>query len=152
MDAAELKKLQESLAAQTALNQRLLERAIRSDARDEATRLLESVSLPPEAKAKVIDSLTGPKATIPTKEGSLDSETFKVLVESEAKSMGAFVAQLTGGGRVFGMGAAVVPIDAKEAERRKAEEKEEREGAISVFESLGLPKAAAEFAARGRAS
>jgi len=150
MDAAELKKLQESLAATNAANAKLLERALKSDAREEAERLLETVELTPRAKKEVVARVI---ESVPTKDGALDTTKLKEAVDAEAKRMGEILAEATGSGRVIGMGSApVVQIDAKEAERRAQIAKDEEASAISVFESLGMPKDAATFAAKGRAA
>lgn len=151
MDAAEIKKLQEAVTAQAALNARLLERALKGDAREEAAKILRTVSLPEAAKERVIDSVL--REMIPQKDGALDVARLTESVNAAAKAEGAYLAQIGGAGRVFGMGAAApVEIDAKEAERRAAQDKAEGEQAVAVFESLGMPKAAATFAAQGRAA
>lgn len=150
MDAAELKKLQESLTAQSALNQRLLERAIRGDAREEAVRILKGVSLVEAAKERVIDAVTRDFAAIPQKDGALDTAKFTEAVNAAAKAEGAYVASLMGSGQVRGMGVAPVQIDAKEAEKAAADQKRLREAAVRSYMDLGMPKAAAEQAAGER--
>lgn len=150
MDAAEFKKLQESVAAQTAANAKLLERALRGDAREEAAKILKGVTLIDTAKERVIESIL--RGTIPqTPEGALDTIKFTEAVNTEAKAEGAYVAALVGSGRVIGMGAgsapAPAPIDPKEAERVAAEKKTYRESAVKAYMDMGLPKAAAEAAA-----
>ena len=149
MDAAELATLKESLAAQAETNRKLLERAIRGDAREEAGRILAGISLHEAAKQLVVDSVL---RDIPQKDGALDTATFAESVNAEAKRVGAAFAAATGSGRVTGMGTAPVEIKPEEAARRAAAEKASDEQAIAVFESLGLPKDAATFAAKGRAA
>ncbi len=149
MDAAELTALKESLAAQAETNRKLLERAIRGDAREEASRILAGVTLHEAAKQLVIETVL---RDIPQKDGNLDTVTFKESVESEAKRVGAAISAATGGARVTGMGSAPVQIDAKEAERRAALAKTDEEEAVRIFESLGMPKEAAAAAAKGRAA
>ncbi len=91
--------------------------------------------------------------TVPVKEGVLDQAKLKEAVDREAKLEGEYLASLTGSGQVLGMGTtAPTPIDAKEAERRAQADKDEHASAVRVFESLGMPKAAAELAAKGRAA
>jgi hypothetical protein len=150
MDAAELKKLQEGLAAAQVVNKQLLERALRGDAREEAGRLLKSVTLVDAAKERVIETvLRGP---IPqTEAGSLDTAKFKESVDSAVKAEGAYVASITGSGQIRGMGGVAPPIDPKEAqaqeERRAADAKKLRESSVRTYMDLGLPKEAAEKAA-----
>ena len=147
MDAAEVQKLIEA-AVKTA-QAPLLERAIRGDAREAAAKILKDVTLHEAAKALVIDAVL---KDIPQKDGALDVATFTESVNAEAKRIGAVIAAATGSGRVVGMGAAPVEIKPEEAARRAAADKASDEEAINVFESLGLPKDAATFAAKGRAA
>jgi hypothetical protein len=154
MDAAEVTKIVEAavkaaLAPVQAQQVPLLERALRGDAREEATRILSGVTLHEAAKTLVIENVL---TNIPSKDGQLDTAKFKEAVDAEAKRIGAALAAATGSGRVTGMGAAPVQIDAKEAERRAQQAKDDEANAISVFESLGMPKDAATAAARGRAA
>lgn len=144
-----------ALAVQAGTVAVLEKRALRGDAREEATRLLEAVTLPPASKGRVIDSLL--ERDIPLKDGALDREKFKALVEAAAKSEGAYLTALMGdGARPIGLGQSVgTPVvDMKEAaERRKqAEEAAQVElaEAKGIFEDIGLPPEVAEIAARGR--
>jgi hypothetical protein len=149
MDAAELKQLQESVATQTALNARLLERAIRGDAREEAVRILKGTSLHEAAKERVIESVTRDFGAIPVVDGTLDKAKFTEAVNLAAKAEGAYVATISGSGRVVGMGAApVVEIDAKEADRKKAAGEQRLKESIQAFRDMGMPKDAAERAAK----
>lgn len=146
MDAAELKKLQESLAAQEASNKKLLERAIRGDAREEAVRILKGTTLIEAAKERVIESVL--RETIPQTDGVLDVVKFTASVNEAAKKEGAYVAGLLESGKVRGMGPApVVAIDAKETERQAADQKRLREAAVRNFTEMGMQKEAAEASA-----
>lgn len=149
MEAAELKKLQETVTSQAAVNAQLLERALKGDAREYATELLEAVTLPEAAKKKIVARVL---ESVPTKDGALDTAKLKESVDAQAKAEGVYLAEITGSGRVFGMGAPPVAIDAKESERAAQQAKDEEASAIAVFESLGMPKEAATFAAKGRAA
>jgi hypothetical protein len=146
MDAAEVQKLIES--AVKAAQAPLVERAIRGDARELAAKTLEGVSLHEAAKTMVIDTVL---RDIPQKDGGLDRTKFTEAVDAEAKRVGAMLSAATGGGRVIGMGTAPV-VDAKEAERLAAQAKADDEAAVAIFESLGMPKDAAQSAAKGRAA
>lgn len=146
MDEAAVQRLIES--AVKAAQAPLLERALRGDAREEATRILAGVSLPETSKQRVIAEAL---REVPVKDGVIDSVKFAESVNAAAKAEGAYIASLTGSGQVRGMGAAPVHIDAKEVARRDELEKRVQESAVNVFSILtGGNKAVAEAAARGR--
>ena len=154
MDAAEVAKLVEAavkaaLAPVIAQQVPLTERAIRGDAREVATKILKDVTLHEAAKTMVIDTVL---QNIPQTDGNLDEAKFTEAVNAEAKRVGAVIAAATGSGRVTGMGAAPVQISAEESARQAARAKADDESAVSLFESLGMPKDAAVFAAKGRAA
>jgi hypothetical protein len=74
-------------------------------------------------------------------------------VDAAAKAEGEYLASIMPSGNVIGMGQRPQQaLDPKESERRAQLAKDEEANSISVFESLGLPKNAAEFAAKGRAA
>jgi hypothetical protein len=154
MDAAEVTKLQEAVAVQAALNAKLLERAIRGDAREEAARILKAVTLHEASKSRVIDLVLA--QTIPVIDGALDVAKFTEAVNAQAKIEGAYVASITGSGRVVGMGSGVVeadPIKTRES-RQQQEEDDKRftEGAVDIFSRLtGDPKAGKAAAYKGAA-
>ncbi len=146
----EVQTLKETVSAQNATIALLTERAIRSDARDEAARLLESVSLPQQAKTRVIAQAT---ATVPMKDGALDLAKLKETVDAAAKSEGEYLASIMPSGQVVGMGAgAPKQIDPQEAAREAEQSKAEEAEHVALFERLGLPKTAALFAVKGRAA
>jgi hypothetical protein len=149
MTAEEAKKLIDTAVAEA--TRPLRERAIQGDARAEAARLLESATLPHVAKQRIIERAV---VTLPRDAaGELDTAKFREAVVAEAKAEGEYLAQVTGSGRVFGMGAgAPIAIDAKEAERQAAADRASEADAVSIFESLGMPKDAAQLAAKGRAA
>ncbi len=126
-------------------------RFLRDEARAEATKLLESVALPQPAKLKIIERAV---ASVPeTADGALDLTKFRESVVTEAKSEGEYLSSITGGGRVFGMGVAgAVTVKPEDIVAREAAKKREEEEAISIFESIGMPKSAAQHAAKGRAA
>jgi hypothetical protein len=147
----EITKLQETVAAQALVNKQLLERALRSDAREEAGRLLEAITLPSQAKARVIARVL--ESAPPLKDGALDTTKLKEAVDAAAKAEGEYLASIIPSGNVIGMGQRPQPqLDATEAARQDKLAKDEEENAVNVFESLGLPKNAAGFAAKGRAA
>lgn len=157
MDAAELKKLNETIAAQNVVNARLLERALRADAREAAVKILAGITLAEVCKARVVEAVTA-GALPKTEAGELDAVKFAELVNQEAKREGEYVAALTGSGEVTGMGGGpslveTDPVKAREAaERRKAETADEMAESVRVFEAMGMDPKAAKFAAGGRAA
>jgi len=147
VNAQEFQRLQESHNAQVAINKRLLERAIKGDARDVAERILKPMSLHEAAKAEVVTNVL---RDLPIKDGELDEAKFTEAVNAEAKRIGALAAAISGNGRPFGMGAPAPvvetdPVKAREAEALKA--KALREAAVRAYMDLGMPKEAAERAA-----
>lgn len=151
MDATELKTLQEALAANAATNARLMERALRSDAITEGARILGSVSMVDALKTMVVENVL--KEALPkTADGALDTAKFAEAVNAEAKRVGAAFSAASGGGRVFGMGSVAPIIDAKEAERKAADEKTRLEESVKTFKRLGMTDEAAMLAAKGRAA
>lgn len=163
MTAEEITKLVESTVTKAVTETRaafekpvseLQRRALRGDALVEAQRILSDCSLVEASKARVVEACL---SNIPEKDGAIDAEKLKALVEAEAKREGAYVASLTGSGRVFGMGASALvesdPVKAREARKlAEADAKEELDNDVAIFESLGMPKEAATFAAKGRAA
>ncbi len=147
MTAEEAKKLIE--AGISAGLKPLRERAIKGDAREEATRLLESVTLPAPAKTRIIERCV---SQLVEKDGELDVDAFRKVVVAEAKAEGEYLAQITGSGRVTGLGdtGAPVAIDAKEAKRARKEEKQSLKESEDVWLDLMGNKTAAEISARGR--
>lgn len=149
--AEDISKLRETIQARDGQIQQLLERAIRGDARDEAAKILRSMSLPEVSKQRVIESVL---RDIPKKDGAVDVAKFTEAVNAAAKDEGAYVASLTGSGNVIGMGGAPVdPVKARESQARQEDEiKNLRESGKNVFLRLvGDPKAAEAMAARGAA-
>ncbi len=147
MDAAELTKLKESLALREANEKKLLERALRGDAREYVATALKGITLHEAGKELVLESVM--RGDIPQKDGVLDETKLKESVDAEAKRVGAAIAAATGSGRVSGMGtpAPVVPIDANEAARREAHQKSLRESAVRNFVEMGMEAKAAELSA-----
>lgn len=145
MSEAEAKKLIE--AAVKPFQARLL----RDEARAEAGRLLESVALPQAAKTKIIERAV---VTLPeTADGALDIAKFRESVVSEAKAEGEYIAAITGGGRIIGMGVpAPEQLKPEHVAAREAEAKRDYEYAVQTFIDMGLPRNVAEISARGRAA
>lgn len=147
MDAAELKKLQESLALREANEKKLLDRALRGDAREFITTTLRGVTLHEAGKELVLESVM--RGEIPQKDGMLDEAKLKESIDAEAKRIGIAFAAATSSGRVQGLGApAPTPIDVKEFEHKKFEGENRYKESVQSFMDMGMPKAAAERAAK----
>ncbi len=124
----------------------LLERARKGDATVIATRTLSGVSLAEASKQRVIESVL--RGSIPlTEAGEVDETKLVELVNAEAKREGSYVAQLTGSGRVLGMGTAPVQVDAAEAKRQQDAAAAVAADAEDVFKRFGLTEAQAKAAA-----
>lgn len=137
--------------------QRLVEAGIRTsrlpeDARQEATRLLETVALKNETKAYIVETVL--RGTIPTKEGALDKDALAPLVVAEAQRVGKLIAAESGGAQVRGMGigAPIPALKPEEIAAREAASKRETEEDLEIWQSLGLTENAAKHAAKGRAA
>lgn len=136
------KAINDAVAAATAP---LRERALRGDAREEAGRLLETSSLPKAAITRIVEASL---VNVPQKDGALDIEKFREAVLNEAKREAAYLAELTGSGRVIGMGpSGIAPVETdpaklKEVEKqRRKEAKRLAESEDEVFSGLtGLPR------------
>ena len=146
-----------AVAAVTSPVKALEQRALKGDAMVEASRILNPLALRESAKTMVVDNVLR-FGELPVKDGALDTAKFGEFVMAEAKR----VASAIGYDGVQGMGSGAPPIFGeepmsekkrlKEAKRRAALQKMEHEDSVSIFESLGMPKDAAEFAAKGRAA
>lgn len=103
-------------------------------AQTEAVRILESVNLPAAAKQKITD-----RAVASIASDVFDAVKFREIVVAEAKAEGQYLAQITGAGRVTGLGESG-PVFTGELseEQRKAEKKKNkrlREAAAQADES-----------------
>jgi len=150
MDAAELQQLKEALAANQATNAKLMERALRSDAIAEGAMVLKPVTVPDSWKQLAIENVIErglPKAA----DGSLDKTKLTEALNSEIQRVAnAFGSQV----RVQGMGVTTAVETAKPEDIATREARESREFAeeVKIYESLGMSKRGAEFAAKGRAA
>ncbi len=146
MDAAEIKKLQESLAAQTAINERLLKRALRADALELAGAVLATTSLTEAQRKFVAESVIGTAESpreIPTKEGVLDAAKLTEAVNAQARAYSATL-PATGGVRGLGAGPTLVQESAEVKAAREANLKESQAREVKALMELGLSEAAAK--------
>jgi hypothetical protein len=88
-------------------NARLREGEILGEARAFVAELLPA-DLPEITRARLLESLA---ARPVVKDGSLDREAFKAGVEAAAKAEGKYLAQISGRGKIRGMGADVTTVE-----------------------------------------
>jgi len=142
MDAAEVKKLQESHAASLALIEKLQKRALRADAMELAGAVLATTSLN-EAQRKFVAESVVNAGDPPTKDGVLDAAKLTEAVNAFAKSYSATL-PATGGVRGMGAGPALVQESAEVKAAREAAAKESQGKQVRALMELGLSEAAAK--------
>lgn len=160
MDAAEIKKLQESSAA-TALalteSQKVIAnltaRAVRGDARELAAAVLATTALTESQRIYVTESVCGTADSpreLPLKEGALDAVKFTEAVNAEAKRFAA--ALPPAGVRGLGAGLQRVAESAEVIAARETQAKESEDRSIRTLVEMGLTEAAAKESVKGRAA
>jgi hypothetical protein len=118
MDAAELKQLQETVAEQAVDLRRLRERAAISDAATIVRANLSDLRISEAIAQRVAGRILA--GTIPlTATGDLDTAKLKTLVEAEAKDECAYIAQLSNGRIVSGMGAEPAQLSETDRDEQK---------------------------------
>jgi hypothetical protein len=122
-------------------NTRLVEAAALSEAGTYAAQLLAGVNLPQMVKDRVAQAVQS-QATL--KEGALDREAFRALVEATAKTEANYLASVTGYGHVRLPGG---DLDLFEAD--KVPTATEAEASLTeAFQALGMTAEAAKIAAK----
>jgi len=150
MDAAELKQLQESNASMLAQIRRLTERASLSDAAVEVRAVLGSLRISEAIAQRVTGRILAGVVPL-TETGALDSAKLKLIVEAEAKDECSYIASLTGGRVVSGMGSAP-EVTLTESERT-ANQKALDDEARGFAAGLGLRTTEAQdIMTRGRSA
>lgn len=147
MDAAELKKLQESVSAAEAKataaeaqNQKLAQRLALSDAAIQTTKALKEVQLPEATKQRLIARLPG-MAPI-SDEGVLDAVKFSETIKAEVAEEAAYLGRLTEGRIVIGQGVAPdIPPDPKVMSEKLTESLKSLAGTMGITD----PKAVQAF-------
>lgn len=138
----------------TAKTLRVLEaRALRGDAMVAAARICAPLQMREGLKQLAVDTVL--RLDLPVKEGLLDETKFGELLTSELKRVAEAAGEFAGV-KHLGLTTEVEEIDEKkrlkEAKRQRELDELQHEESVSIFESLGMPKDAAEFAAKGRAA
>lgn len=138
MNELEARALQESNQQLAQENRRLAEALLLREARDLAAGELARIEMPEMTRARLTEVLA---ARPVLKDGKLDVDAYKARIAEAAKDELAYLAGVTGAGRIAGMGsqAAGAP-NAVEAETRLA----------GALRGMGLSEAAAKAAATGR--
>jgi hypothetical protein len=136
LDREQLRGMQESIRELQATNARLQREAAIANGAALIRRALAEAELPELSRARLAESLR----PVLTEAGALDSEKTLALVQEAADREAAYVAQLTGRGRVAGLGGSGAALTAEAAKARLAQ----------AFERAGLSKEAAQLAAEGR--
>lgn len=149
MDAAELKRLQESVARLETENKKFRERGLIEEARGPVADYFATVMVSPMVANKVWSNLTERFVSVgvPTKDGAVDVEAVKKFAEAETKSLCSFIESVNPTGRVLGMGAPVT--DPKEAEKSFKEASEKTMGELATI-MFGDPADATSKAQRNR--
>ena len=134
------KALTESLQALTTQVARLGEVNTLQESRAFVSQTLAGINLPEITKARLVESLSGNPVL---KDGAIDREAFKTRIEEAAKAEATYLASVTGGGVIRGMGESF-----QESSEVKPEEAEKQ--LAEAFKAFGLDDSAALIAAKGR--
>ncbi len=120
---------------------RLREGAILREARDIAmTALAKVTDLPEITRERLVEAVSAdPSAHV--KDGKLDAEAFGAAIAEAVKAEAAYLAKITGSGRVSGLGAAGEGAAVEAAEKRLE---------AALGRGFGLSEAGAKAAAGGR--
>jgi hypothetical protein len=159
-----LKEAQDLVAAEVSkATLPLLINEAKRGAREEAARILESVTLPEVAKTRIIERSVG--FAVVEANGSIDIKKFREVVVAEAKAEGRYLRELTGAGNVIGMGSGAAPfadpptaeqIASREADDKRLRKQAKRlqEAQVNSFARLmnGNTSAAEKAATKGRAA
>lgn len=118
---------------------RLREGALLREAGEFTAVELAAVELPQITKNRLVRNLaTNP----PVKDGTLDREAFKTQIAEAVKAETAYLVEVTGAGKITGMGGGGPATDPKPEEIEK--------GLTEAFERIGLAESTAKLAAKGR--
>jgi hypothetical protein len=142
MDATEVKKLQESHAALEARVRKLNERAAVADAADEIRQFYTTVRVGEAVQERVTRRVLAGQVPL-TESGELDKTKLKALVEAETKDECDYIAKVSGGRIVVGMGSAagqtaqqLSEADRKAIEAEKADREAQYAGMMGFDESM----------------
>jgi hypothetical protein len=137
VDEKDLQELKEAKQAADAELARLREALLLREARDVAAAELAKVEMPEVTRARLLEAL----AVRPViKDAALDADAFRAVIAEAAKNEMAYLASVTGSGRVTGMGSGGGELPEAEIEKRLTE----------AFGALGLSESLAQRAAKGR--
>jgi hypothetical protein len=140
MIEAATKPLTEQLTSVTAERDRLLEGQLMTEGKGLIVTQVNASALPAVTKLRLIESLS-PRT--PIKEGKVDSDALKTLVEGAIKDEAEYLARITGS-PVKGMNSS------SEVETQESSENKKTPDLEKTFQALGLSEAASKTAAVGR--
>jgi hypothetical protein len=143
--AAAVDPLKNELATTKTENARLSEALMLTGARDFVIAQLRKAELPDVTKVRLAESLV---KNPPTKDGVLDSEAFTVQITEAIKAEAKYLSEVTGSGRIQGMGSSGSPLSGEPPEAAE----DALKGLQSGFSRLGLTESVASKAASGRSA
>jgi hypothetical protein len=117
---------------------RLREGALLREAGEFVAVELAAVELPQITKNRLLRDLAG---NPPVKDGGLDRETYKTKIAEAVKAETAYLVEVTGAGRISGMGS-TQPAEPKPEDLAEA--------LTGAFLAIGLSESTAKLAAKGR--
>lgn len=126
---------QKVLTEAQAENARLREALLLREAADYVTATLATAKLPDLTKVRLAESLSKSPSL---KDGALDKDAFKVVIEAAVKAEADYLAKVTGGGRIVGMGNGAQGGEGQPDAKAVLE---------SAFKAMGLNESTAKLAA-----
>lgn len=131
-------QMEKQLGDQATQIARLQEANFLREAGEFAAVELSKAELPQITKNRLAKSLA---SNPPVKEGKLDVEAFRTLITEAVKAEAAYLVEVTGGGRITGMGSSSTAAEPKPEELA--------ESLTTSFKAMGLSESVAKAAAQG---
>lgn len=142
VSAEELKAAQEAQAKAERERDAAYAKIATQEATNVAAGIIAKVDMPQAARIKVLAEVL---RDVPVKDGALDKPTFEAAVQKAADAEKAYLDQITGRGRVTGMGSG-----ASEGASGSGGEAVTEAEMTAAFERIGLSEGAAKIAGAGR--
>lgn len=140
VDEKEAQTLRETNERLTRDMARITEAMLLSEAKGFVQETLAGIEMPALTRTRLADELAGSPVV---KEGRLDREAYRARIQEAAKEELAYLASVTGSGRITGMGGGSGRTDTAKIE-------ESQQSLEASFRALGLSESAAKAAAAGR--
>lgn len=138
----ELREAAAKLADATARAERAEGLLILTEARTKVSEALKASKLPDFVQSRLVESISANPAT---KDGKLDEAALTARIEEAVKEESAYIAKLTGSGRVHGMGESSADLLSEAGNQRSAEEGQDLMEA--AFRTMGWSESEAKIAA-----